>query len=363
MSNHADYKAPLSPRSFVAGQDFITACKVYWHKGLFPAVRDDYERRAGLSSKPAEAVDDIAALMKDSLVYQYFSWFERHLQRYKYSGRYGLVEWYKQNRDTYNPKLAEAPEWLLELHPDLEMPKYYANWDIHQHPGGVWSDEMGGLVYERAASTTTPLAGGKHSDMHDKFVDIIASYAKAPTAILDMACGFGKTTRPLYERFQGAKVTGVDLSAPCLKVAALRAKEAGATNVKFVQADAADTGFADASFDVVASSMMLHEMPPPHIEKTLAETARVLKPGGEMIHLDFYHFPSPFHRFIHYTHGRRNNEPFMEPLAEMDLPKLLTDLGFADITIEPFAEAEGVLSPEFRTWRFPWTVIRAKRAA
>ncbi len=363
MSNYAEYKSPLSPRSFVAGQDFITACKVYWHKGLFPAVRDDFERRAGLSAKPAETVDDIAALMKDSLVYQYFSWFERHLQRYKYSGRYGLIEWHKQNREALNPKLAEAPAEQLELHPDLEMPKYYANCDIHQHPGGVWSDELGGLIYERAASTTTPLAGAKHADMHDAFVDIIAGYTEAPARILDMACGFGKTTRPLYERFKEAEVTGVDLSAPCLKVAALRAKEAGAKNVTFVQADAAATGFAEASFDLVASSMMLHEMPPPHVEKTLAECARLLKPGGEMIHLDFYHFMSPFHRFIHYTHGRRNNEPFMEPLAEMDLPQLLTDLGFTDITIEPFAEEEGVLSPEFRTWRFPWTVIRAKRAA
>ena len=362
-ATHTQYKSPISARSFTAGQDFITAAKVYWHNGLFPAVREDFERREGLSGKKAETVEEIAALMEASLVYRYFGWFERHLQRYKYSGRYGLIEWHRQNQDKLGEKLEAAPAEQLELHPDLEMPRYYANCDIHQHPGGVWSNEMGGFIYERAASTTTPLAGAKHSDMHDKFVDIIESYDKAPGKILEMACGFGKTAAPLYKRFKDAEVTAVDLSGPCLKVAALRAKEAGATNVKFKQADAAETGFEDASFDMVASSMFLHEMPPPYIEKTLAEAARVLKPGGEMIHLDFYHFMSPFHRFIHYTHGRRNNEPFMEPLGEMDLPGKMKELGFTDIVIEPFAEAEGVLSPEFRTWRYPWTVIRAKRAA
>ena len=108
--------------------------------------------------------------------------------------------------------------------------------------------------------------------------------------------------------------------------------------------------------------MLLHEMPPPTVEKTLAEAARVLKPGGKMIHLDFYHFPNPFARFIHYSHGRRNNEPFMEPLAEMDLQSLLTRLGFKNISVEPFEESEGALAAEYASWRFPWTGISAERA-
>jgi hypothetical protein len=81
-----------------------------------------------------------------------------------------------------------------------------------------------------------------------------------------------------------------------------------------------------------------------------------------MVHLDFYHLADPFRRFIHYTHGRRNNEPFMEPLAEMDLPGTLERLGFTDVRIEPFEETDGALAPDFRSWRFPWTVITAERA-
>ena len=74
----------------------------------------------------------------------------------------------------------------VELHPELEMPRYYVNCDIHQHPGGVWSDDVAGFVYERAASTTTPLAGNKHADLHDRFTDVIVRECAAPQRVLDM---------------------------------------------------------------------------------------------------------------------------------------------------------------------------------
>jgi ubiquinone/menaquinone biosynthesis C-methylase UbiE len=126
--------------------------------------------------------------------------------------------------------------------------------------------------------------------------------------------------------------------------------------------DAAHTDYPDAHFDLVTSTMLLHEMPPPAIEKTLAEAARVLEPGGKMVHLDFHHLRDPFARFIHYTHGRRNNEPFMEPLAELDLAALIERLGFRNVRIEPFEETDGALADDFPSWRFPWTLITAERA-
>ena len=68
-----------------------------------------------------------------------------------------------------------------------------------------------------------------------------------------------------------------------------------------------------------------------------------------------------FSRLIHFGHGRRNNEPFMEPLAKMDLAGLLARLGFRDVEIRPFEEAEGTLAPGYRYWRFPWALISAER--
>lgn len=347
----------VDARSFAAGQGFITAVKVYWHTDLFAAVRDEYERHARREPEPPHTVADVERLIGPNTTYRYFGWFERHMQRLKYTGRYGLVPWHRQERARLEARLAQVPNERVELKPDLEMPRYYVECDIHQHPGGVWSDTVAGFVYERAASTTTPLAGTRHADLHDRFADVLEQQCPQPTRVLDLGCGFGKSTWPIAERFPAAQIDAIDLSAPCLQVAAL-----GIDNVHFRQMDAAHTDYPDSHFDLVTSTMLLHEMPPPRIEETLAEAARVLRPGGKMIHLDFHHLPTAFARFIHYAHGRRNNEPYMEPLAELDLGGLLGRLGFCNVRIEPFSEVDGALANDFGTWRFPWTVISAERA-
>ena len=107
-------------------------------------------------------------------------------------------------------------------------------------------------------------------------------------------------------------------------------------------------------------------LPPKEIEATFAEAARVLEPGGWIEHLDFLPQVQPrsdaFTRFIHYGHARRNNEPFMEPLAQMDLEATLRKPGFTDIEIQPFEESDGAFAPDYPHWRFPWTLIRPRKA-
>jgi len=63
----------------------------------------------------------------------------------------------------------------------------------------------------------------------------------------------------------------------------------------------------------------------------------------------------------HHGHGRRNNEPYMEPLDKMDLGGALRDAGFEDVEIAPFEEAANVLSGERTRWRLPWVVVRARK--
>jgi ubiquinone/menaquinone biosynthesis C-methylase UbiE len=306
---------------------------------IYPAVREEY---------------NAGGKLEDSVLYQYYCWLERHLQRYKYSGRYGLQPYHAQDRARLEKSLEAAP---AELKPGFEYPDYYTRIDIHQHPGGVWSDPIAGFVYERGARSTTPLAGKKHRDLHDRLTSAALEKCPAPKRVLDMGCGFGKSTRPFYEALGTGKVEGIDLSAPCLRLAA----RDGAAAARFRQVDATRTDYADASFDLVTSTMLLHELPPREVEKVLAESARLLKPGGRMVHLDFLPADDDFARLIHFGHARRNNEPYMEPLAGMDLPGVLKRLGFRNIEITPFEEADGTLGPGYAYWRFPWTLIAAER--
>ena len=348
-------------RSFAAAQSFLLGAKTFWTTVMFPALRAEHEAVAATPGA-IDNPDAIAQRLQHSTLYHSYAWLERHLQRMKYSGRYGLAHWVARDRDRLEAAL-EAQQ--VRLDHDLEMPRYYRSVDIHQHPGGLVGDSLAGFVYERGARSTTPLAGQHLQDLHERLANLIAGLG-TPRHILDFGCGFGKSTRPLCARFPQAHVTAIDLSAPCLKLAASMHRAAGLGNADYAQADARHTGQADAGFDLVTSTMLLHELPPPAVEATFAEAARVFAPGGWMVHLDFLPQVQPrgdaFAQFVHYGHARRNNEPFMEPLARIDLEAALAATGFVDVCIEPFEEAEGTLAADYPLWRFPWAVVRARRA-
>lgn len=350
----------VSERAFQAAQSFLLASKGIWTTTMYNRLRAEYEERVAARGTVPQTVAEVAELVEDLTTYRYFGWLERHMQGAKYAGRYGLAPYYRQRQEQVLSRL-EGPEGnpQLELDPDLEMPAYYVATDIHQHPGGVWSEPTAGLVYEHGARSTTPLLGQSHADLHTRFTEQVVAGGE-PERVLDMACGFGKSTLPFARRLPDAQVQGVELSAPCLRVAAQTARVEGLGNVHFSQRNAAATGYADGSFDLVTSTMFLHEVPIKVLEQVLDECFRLLEPGGRVVHLDFWHLPDPFSRFLHYGHGRRNNEPYMQPLAEFDLPGALSRRGFADVEITPFSESPGALENS-AAWRFPWTVISARK--
>ena len=348
-------------REFDAYQSFLLDCKLAWTRQLFPVLRDRFDV-AARDARP-KTVRDVAALMEDDTTAQMFGWFERHLQRMKYSGLRGLTVHYDGYREEILRALDSAiPEHLLELHPDFQQPEYYTSVDIHQHPGGVWSDEIAGFVYERGAQSTAPMLKKSQSLFHRMTAEALTRTDREVKKVVDLGCGWGGSTQPYYEDHPEIDVTGVELSAPCLRVAALRAAELQAQNVRYKQADASDTGLDGGDTDIVTSTMMLHEMPPSHIKGVLREAHRLLAPGGLSIHLDFLMHNDPFKVWVHHGHSARNNEPFMVPLNGMDIVAAHKEAGFDDVEIVPFEEFDGSLSPDNTAWRFPWTMIIARKS-
>ena len=353
----------MDDRSFVAAQDFLLDAKRYWTTEIYPALKADYENRAALSEAAPDTAGEGEALIGGTTLYRFYAWLERHLQRFKYSGRYGLYPYHDGRRGELMASVdgIEADADRLALDPHLPLPDYYRKIDIHQHPGGVWSDDIAGFVYERGARSTTPLMGKAHKDLHQRFTDFVAGQGTAPSRILDMGCGFGKSTRPFYETFKNAHVEAIDLSAPCLKVGAHEASSGTNSPVRYRQMDALTTDYGDNTFDLVTSTMLVHELPPAEIDQLFEEAVRVLSPGGRMAHLDFHHVPNAFARFIHDGHARRNNEPFMSSWADIDPVALMTEKGLTNLQIIPFQEADGVDPANSPFWRFPWTIVYGEK--
>ena len=352
-------------RRFEAYQQFVLDTKLYWSSRLYPALKSDYHEQVSrlktAGAPPPADADAVEALLKPQTLYAYYAWFERHLQRMKYSGPRGLAPHHDRSRDVIEARLAQADATgLLELNPTITYPAYYTSFDVHQHPGGLWSDPIAGVVYERGARSTTPLLK-RHADLHERLTDAVLKIAR-PERLIDLGCGFGKSTTPFYRAAPDVDITAIDLSEPCLRLAAINAHEQGVQRVRFAQRDCVATGYEDASFDVVTSTMLLHELPAEHLRDMLKESFRLLKPGGVAVHLDFL-VPAndAFACFIHYTHGQRNNEPYMRSLNEIGLADLLRETGFQQVQISAFEEAPGTLSPDYKAWRFPWTLVIARR--
>jgi arsenite methyltransferase len=75
-------------------------------------------------------------------------------------------------------------------------------------------------------------------------------------------------------------VTGVDMTPAMLERARRAAAEMGAGNVRFVEGQAEDLPFADASFDVVISNGVIDLIPDK--DAVFDELFRVLRPGGRL---------------------------------------------------------------------------------
>jgi ubiquinone/menaquinone biosynthesis C-methylase UbiE len=93
--------------------------------------------------------------------------------------------------------------------------------------------------------------------------------------VLDVACGTGNATIPAARA--GGRVVGLDFSPELLAIARERAADA-MVEIEWVEGDAQELPFDDASFDRVISTFG-HMFAPDH-QRTATEMKRVCRPGG-----------------------------------------------------------------------------------
>ena len=99
---------------------------------------------------------------------------------------------------------------------------------------------------------------------------------------LDVASAAGHTAFVFAPHV--AHVVSSDLTPEMLPVAAKGAAEKGLNNLSFQEADAEALPFEDGRFDLVTCRIAPHHFP--HVDRFLAESVRVLKPGGTLAVVD-----------------------------------------------------------------------------
>ncbi len=103
--------------------------------------------------------------------------------------------------------------------------------------------------------------------------------------VLDVATGPGGVAFAL-RRHTGSSVVGLDLTWPMLAEARRNIARRGEERVALVQGSGDTLPFADGVFDAVTFTYLLRYVPDP--EGTVAELARVVRPGGVMASLEFH---------------------------------------------------------------------------
>jgi ubiquinone/menaquinone biosynthesis C-methylase UbiE len=142
--------------------------------------------------------------------------------------------------------------------------------------------------------------------------------------VLDIGCGTGTLVTLIKRLHPDVDVVGLDPDPKALARARRKAERAG-LSIQFNQGFSDELPYAEASFDRVFSSFMLHHLEAIEKENTLREVRRVLKPGGSLHLLDFATSESTgagiLTRWLHSSVRLKDN-------AEQNIANLISHTGF-----------------------------------
>jgi ubiquinone/menaquinone biosynthesis C-methylase UbiE len=166
----------------------------------------------------------------------------------------------------------------IQSEPQKLMPDYLIRnyWWAYIHPKGV-------RVFERQWLVNLIL-WGNFARLRDAALDELGATINGRT--LQVACVYGDFSIRLAERVaQGGLLDVVDVLP--IQLQNLRRKLPASAPVMLYQHDSTRLGFANAQYDRAVIFFLLHEQPDSARRQTLAETLRVIKPGGKLVIVDY----------------------------------------------------------------------------
>jgi len=364
---------PSTTHDEQARQDFARAFRRYLKTDVMPGNRRVFKERvepAFRSEKGRTFTDyhEIRGAMTRDPYYQFWSAMQRRSQELMWDAVIDSVE---RERDALVERFvnaaAENPAGgSLRLNPNCAIPRYHTALDIHLQPGGYHTDfgendVCAGALYQAGLPIYIDGELGPECDgIGRALLNLVAQkFAGVNTRrILDMGCATGNSTLPWAREFGEAEVYGIDVGGPCLRYGHARAELLGVP-VHFSQQNAEKTDFTDESFDMVISHIMLHETSKPALRNIVAESFRLLRPGGVMLHLDVPRGDDAYQQFMSQWETYNNNEVFSAYMTDVDLPALAAAVGFGDgkTYMTGAAPADGGVKHAYNPSGFEWPVL------
>ncbi len=143
-------------------------------------------------------------------------------------------------------------------------------------------------MFDRVAARYDLLNSLMSAGLHHRWRELAADHAQlgAGESALDVCCGTGDLTLELAGRIGAAgHVIGCDFSEPMLDLAREKAGVRGAAGVRFEWADALSLPYDAGRFDAVTVGFGVRNFA--DRDRGIREMARVLRPGGRLVILEF----------------------------------------------------------------------------
>ena len=143
-----------------------------------------------------------------------------------------------------------------------------------------------GQLFDRIAGTYDGLNHGLSLNIDKRWRRKTVQQMVPAQHVLDVAIGTADLTIEMLRRGKAQRVTGLDLSKQMMEVGRRKVERLRVTGkVEFVYGNAQHMPFDNASFDAVTCAYGCRNFQ--NLDEGLQEMYRVLKPGGQVIILEF----------------------------------------------------------------------------
>lgn len=116
--------------------------------------------------------------------------------------------------------------------------------------------------------------------------------------LLDVAIGTGDVALTALRKGKAKRVTGLDLSEEMMAIGKRKAARAGLEKqIQFTAGSALEMPFADNEFEALTCAYGVRNFS--DLDKGLCEMQRVLKPGGQLVILEFSYPQNPLIRWVY----------------------------------------------------------------